>query len=159
MIADSSNFFFECDRSNSKAKIPHATVGRAAPATNRRRENCTASLTCVTWASSLVLTAAAINTTHKITPIAFRNIKALINRCPTGKPPFLICYGLTGSCVGLLRGGRGFIDHHHPLERCPLRGSRDGPAGTVMQGGRRMFAPFKKRPRGSGPVLRFLLVA
>src|SRR6266511_1294119 len=55
------------NRSNSKAKIPHATMRRAAPATNRRSESCTASLTCVTWASSLVLTAAAINTTHKIT--------------------------------------------------------------------------------------------
>jgi len=76
MTADSSNFFLECDRSNSKAKIPHATVGRAAPTTNRRRESCTASLTCVTWAGSLVITAAAINTTHKMTPTALRNIKA-----------------------------------------------------------------------------------
>jgi hypothetical protein len=57
--------FFECDRSNSKAKIPHATVGRAAPTTNRRRESCTASLTCVTWAGSLVITAAAIAASWK----------------------------------------------------------------------------------------------
>jgi hypothetical protein len=39
----------------------------------------------VTWAGSLVITAAAINTTHKMTPTAFRNIKALINRCPMGE--------------------------------------------------------------------------
>jgi hypothetical protein len=30
----------------------------------------------VTWAGSLVITAAAINTTHKMTPTALRNIKA-----------------------------------------------------------------------------------
>ena len=86
MIADSNNFFFECDRSNSNAKIPHATVGRAAPATNRRRQSFTASLTCATRAGSSLLTAAIINTTHKTRPKAFKNIRALINRCPTGEP-------------------------------------------------------------------------
>jgi hypothetical protein len=86
MIADSNNFFFECDRSNSNAKIPHATVGRAAPATNRRRQRFTASLTCATRAGSSLLIAAVINTTHKTRPKAFNNIRALINRCPTGEP-------------------------------------------------------------------------
>ena len=86
MIADSNNFFFECDRSNSNAKIPHATVGRAAPATNRRRQSFTASLTCATRAGSSLLIAAVINTTHKTRPKAFNNIRALINRCPTGEP-------------------------------------------------------------------------
>jgi hypothetical protein len=89
MIADSNNFFFECDRSNSNAKIPHATVGRAAPATNRRRQSFTASLTCATRAGSSLLTAAVINTTHKTRPKAFKNIRALINRCPTGEHPFI----------------------------------------------------------------------
>src|SRR3954452_12901675 len=86
MIADSNNFFFECDRSNSNAKIPHATVGRAAPATNRRRQSFTTSLTCATRAGSSLLIAAVINTTHKTRPKAFNNIRALINRCPTGEP-------------------------------------------------------------------------
>ena len=86
MIADSNNFFFECDRSNSNAKIPHATVGRAAPATNRRRQSFTASLTCATRAGSSLLIAAVINTTHKTRPKACNNIRALINRCPTGEP-------------------------------------------------------------------------
>ena len=86
MIADLNNFFFECDRSNSNAKIPHATVGRAAPATNRRRQSFTASLTCATRAGSSLLIAAVINTTHKTRPKAFNNIRALINRCPTGEP-------------------------------------------------------------------------
>src|SRR3954463_2249588 len=85
-IADSNNFFFECDRSNSNAKIPHATVGRAAPATNRRRQSFTTSLTCATRAGSSLLIAAVINTTHKTRPKAFNNIRALINRCPTGEP-------------------------------------------------------------------------
>ena len=89
MIADSNNFFFECDRSNSNAKIPHATVGRAAPATNRRRQSFTASLTCATRAGSSLLTAAVINTAHKTRPKAFKNIRALINRCPTGEHPFI----------------------------------------------------------------------
>ena len=89
MIADSNNFFFECDRSNSNAKIPHATVGRAAPATNRRRQSFTASLTCATRAGSSLLIAAVINTTHKTRPKAFKNIRALINRCPTGEHPFI----------------------------------------------------------------------
>ena len=89
MIANSNNFFFECDRSNSNAKIPHATVGRAAPATNRRRQSFTASLTCATRAGSSLLTAAVINTTHKTRPKAFKNIRALINRCPTGEHPFI----------------------------------------------------------------------
>jgi hypothetical protein len=78
--------FFECDRSNSNARIPHATVGRAAPATNRRRQNFTASLTCATRVGSSLLAAAMINHTHKMKPMAFTNIRALINRCPTGKP-------------------------------------------------------------------------
>src|SRR6266699_463734 len=86
MTADSSNFFFECVLSNSKAKIPHATVGRAAPVTNRRRESFTPSLTCATRTASLLVAAAAINTTHKTRPKAFRNIRALINRCPTAEP-------------------------------------------------------------------------
>src|SRR3954468_20562285 len=86
MIADSNNFFFECDRSNSNAKIPHATVGRAAPATNRWRQSFTASLICVTRAGSSLLIAAVINTTHKTRPKAFNNIRALINRCPTVDP-------------------------------------------------------------------------
>ena len=89
MIANSNNFFFECDRSNSNAKIPHATVGRAAPATNRRRQSFTASLTCATRAGSSLLIAAVINTTHKTRPKAFKNIRALINRCPTGEHPFI----------------------------------------------------------------------
>src|SRR5262245_13062795 len=136
MTADSINLFFECDRSNSKAKIPHATVGRAAPTTNRRRESCTASLTCVTWAGSLVITAAAINTTHKMTPTAFRNIKALINRCPMresihdcddhgnaayharvrakGRNSFRFCYWLWP------RVGTSFISRHQRLGRCLL---------------------------------------
>src|SRR6476660_6252426 len=61
-------------------------VGSAAPATNRRRQSLTASLTCTTRAGSSLLTAAVINTTHKTSPRAFRNIRALINRCPTDEP-------------------------------------------------------------------------
>jgi hypothetical protein len=43
----------------------------------------------VTWAGSLVITAAAINTTHKMTPTALRNIKALepISKLRAGVDP------------------------------------------------------------------------
>src|SRR4051812_2852636 len=44
------------------------------------------SLTCTTRAASSLLIAAVINTTHRKRPKAFRNIRALINRCPTDEP-------------------------------------------------------------------------
>jgi hypothetical protein len=34
----------------------------------------------------LLVAAAAINMTHKTRPKAFKNIRALINRCPMGDP-------------------------------------------------------------------------
>jgi len=37
MIADSNNFFFECDRSNSNAKIPHVHGGKGRPS-NKQAE-------------------------------------------------------------------------------------------------------------------------
>src|SRR6516225_2781034 len=88
IVADASNLFFVRLRSNSKAAIPHATVGTAAPTTNIRMEINTELVTCARTTASSLGTAAAISATQARNPITLRNIKAVINRCPMSGTPY-----------------------------------------------------------------------
>src|SRR6516165_236210 len=82
IVADASDLFVVWLRSNSKAAIPHATVGTTAPTTNIRTETNTAWVTCARTTASSLEMAAIISATQARNPITLRAIRAVINRCP-----------------------------------------------------------------------------
>jgi len=79
---DSTVFFHGCVLLNSKAVIPHATAGSAAPTTYNRRDWRSPHATCPASMASSLTSAAAIKTTHKASPKALSQVSAVINRCP-----------------------------------------------------------------------------
>src|SRR5262245_66263103 len=88
IVADASDLFVVRLRSNSKAAIPQATVGTAAPTTNIRTETNTAWVTCARTTASSLEMAAAISATQARNPITLRAIRAVINRCPIVDTPY-----------------------------------------------------------------------
>src|SRR6516162_6888504 len=75
IVADASDLFVVWLRSNSKAAIPHATVGTAAPTTNIRTEMNTAWATCARTTASSLEMAAIISATQARKPITLRAIR------------------------------------------------------------------------------------
>src|SRR6516162_11084708 len=105
IVADASDLFVVWLRSNSKAAIPHATVGTAAPTTNIRTETNTAWVTCARTTASSLEMAAIISATQARNPITLRAIRAVINRCPMGDTPYR-----ASRAIGYRKGGHRTAD-------------------------------------------------